>query len=651
MNQMLRLSAAGLVLACLSRVAAADPRADASLAPIQPDLDYHSFANVEQFRVIRFELALRVDFNNKVLLGAVALEIKRLDPRATELVLDTRDLDIRGVSENATNVLGATAKSETTWVSRPFHFDKADPLLGSPLVIELPPSAKKTTEVIRIEYVTSPTSTALQWLTDKQTTGKHQPLMYTLSSPIGARSWIPLQDTPQVRMTFTAHIHTSSNDLLAVMSAKNDPKVKHNGDYTFDMPDAIPSYLLALAVGDLRFKETGPRSGVYAEKPLLSAAAAEFADTETLIRAGEKLFGPYRWDRYDILVLPASFPVGAVGNPRISFISPTLIAGDKSLESTVAGALAHSWAGDLVSNATWRDRWLNEGFAGYLASRIMNEVYGERRESVERVQALRALRDELAGLKSQDQVLAIDLRDRDPSAAFNDVLSEKGRLFLTFLDAKFGRERLDAFLRGYFDHFAFKSIGTDQFLAYLKVNLLDRFPGVVTLDQVNQWVTAPGIPADAVLPMSNAFQPVDEARSIWLSGKLPAKKLDTHDWMAQQWEYFLDNMPATLRKDQLAELDQAFAFTRSGNAELARSWFILVIRNGYQPSFPRLEEYLETIGRRKLILPLYAELMKTPSGAALAKRVYAQARLGYQSQTIAAVDPIVTPAAETQDDE
>jgi len=645
---MLRCCAAGLMLACLSRVAAAAAATD--LAPLQPGLDYHSFANVEQFRVTHLELDLRVDFTNKVLFGAVALEIKRLDPRATDLVLDTRELDVRDVEEKATNVLGATAKSQTTWVSRPFHFDKADSILGSPLVIELAPSSKKTTELIRIDYVTAPTAPALQWLTEKQTAGRHKDFLYTQSEPIGARSWIPLQDTPQVRATYTAHIHTPSN-LLAVMSAKNDPKAKRNGEYTFDMPEAIPSYLIALAVGDLRFTQVGPRTGVYAEKSLLSAAAKEFADTEAMIRVGEKLFGPYRWDRYDVLVVPPSFPIGGMENPRLSFISSTAIAGDKSRVSIIARLLAHSWSGNLVSNATWRDQWLNEGFSDYLASRIMREVYGERREAMERVLALTSLRDNLAELKPRDQVLAIDLRDRDPGAASSDVPYEKGRLFLTFLDAKFGRERFDAFLRGYFDHFAFKSISTEQFIAYLKDNLLDRFPGIVTRDQVMEWVMAPGIPADAVLPSTDTFQPVDDARSVWLAGKLPAKKLETRGWVTAQWLYFLDNMPATLRKEQLADLDGAFGFTRSGNAEVSESWFMLVIRNSYSPSFPRLEEYLKTVGRRKLITPLYQELMKTPAGAAMAKRVYALARSDYHPQTVAAIEPIVNPSSETHDDE
>jgi hypothetical protein len=577
-----------------------------------------------------------------VISGGVGLEFKRLDPRATQLVLDTKDLMINDVSQKATDVLGATAKSQTIWVSRPFHLEKPDPILGSALVIDLPPS-RKTVESIRIDYETSPTASALQWLTPKQTAGRHKAFLYTSSEPIGARTWIPLQDTPRVRVTYKAQIHTAS-DVIAVMSAENDPKVKRTGEYSFVMTQAIPSYLIALAVGDLEFKETGPRTGVYAERSVAKAAAKEFADTESMIAAGEKLFGPYRWTRYDILVMPPSFPVGGMENPRLSFITPTVIAGDKSLVSMIAHELAHSWSGNLVTSATWRDLWLNEGFAEYLQGRIIGALYGEPRASLEAVLDLRSLRGELSELDPLDQVLAIDLRDRDPALAFSRVPYEKGRLFLNYLDAKFGRDRFDAFLRGYFDHFAFKSITTEQFNQYLAENLLDRSPGIVTHEQILAWENASGIPADAVLPGTNALSPVDDARTAWLAGTLQPKKFGL-DWSVPQWLYFLDGMPAVLSAKQLEGLDQAYGLTRSANAEIEHGWLELVVRNNYQPSHARLEEYLKTIGRRKLIVPLYAGLMKTPAGSDFAKRVYAVARPGYHPEAAAAIDAIVTPAA------
>jgi leukotriene-A4 hydrolase len=639
----MRCCLAGLALALAGGLALSAERVD--IGAIDPNFDYHSYANVDQFRVTHLDLDLRVDSLFQGITGRAALELKRVDPRATQLVLDTKDLMILDVTQKATDVLGATAKNQTIWVSRPFHLEKPDPILGSALVIELPPS-KRGTEAIRIDYETLPGSAALQWLTPKQT-ARHKAFLYTNSEPIGARSWIPLQDTPQVRATYKATVHTDPG-VRAVMSAENDPKAKRNGEYTFVMPEAVPSYLIALAVGDLEFQETGPRTGVYAEKSMIKAAAKEFADTESMIQANEKMFGPYRWSRYDVLVMPPSFPEGGMENPRLSFITPTVVVGDKSLVSVIAHELAHSWAGNLVGNATWRDLWLNEGFTDYMESRIMTAVYGEQRSSMEAVLGLKSLRSDLAKLKAADQILAIDLRDRDPDDVFSEIPYEKGRLFLNYLDAKFGREHFDAFLRGYFDHFAFKSITTEQFLSYLQENLLDRFPGIVTRGQVNAWVLGPGLPADAVLPVTTMFEPVDEARAAWLAGRLEPKKLGM-DWIAQQWLYFLNNMPATLPASQLADLDKAFGFSKSPNAEIAHSWFKLVIANDYQPSFPRLEEYLNTVGRRKLIAPLYEALMKTPSGAVVAKRVFAKARPGYHPETVKAIEAIVVPKEETRE--
>jgi aminopeptidase N len=642
---MTRLCALGLLLAG-SAYAAVPP----DLAPIQSGLDYHSFANIEQFRVTRLELDLRVDSDARVLRGVVGLLVKRLDPGATQLILDSRDLTVTEVTEKAQGVLGAMSKTETTWVGRPFHFERKDPILGQALVIELPPS-NKPTEFIRIEYETSPAAPGLQWVAAGETAGRRQPFLFTQSEPLGARSWIPLQDTPQVRVTYTATIHTSS-DVLAVMSANNDPNgtgrpAKRNGEYAFVMPDAVPSYLIALAVGDLAFKATGPRTGVYADKSVIKAAAAEFADAESMIEAAEGLFGPYRWDRFDILVMPPSFPAGGKGNPRLSFVSPTVIAGDKSLVSVIAQELGSSWSGNLVTNATWRDLWLSEGFSDYLESRIMNIVYGEGREMMEQVLRLKTLREDLATLNPKDQCLAIDLRDRDPQEAFSSVPFEKGRLFLTYVDVKFGRERFDAFLRGYFDHFSSKSVTSEQFVNYLQENLLDRFPGAVTRDQVMAWAFGPGIPPDAVLPSSNAFDGVDAARAAYAGGTIAAKKLESRAWVAQQWMYFLDGMPAELSTAQVADLDQTFGFARSSNAEIVQRWLLLAIRHQYQPSFVRLEEYLRTIGRRKLIAPLYREMMKTPAGATQARRVYALARPHYRPAAAAAIDAIVNPPSDS----
>jgi aminopeptidase N len=642
----MRHSLLGVALALASAlVGAAEPRID--LGPIDPEFDYHSYANTDQFKVTHLELDLRVFMSQKSLDGEVALELKRLDPRATQLVLDTKGLLIHGVSAKASDVLGATARSQTTWVSRPFHLEKPDPILGSALVIDLPAS-NKSTEVIKIEYETTENSRALQWLDARQTGGMKKAFLYTQSEAIGARSWIPLQDTPQVRATYRAAIHTD-NDVRAVMSAQFDPKAKKNGEYHFAMPQAVPSYLIALAVGDLHFQETGPRTGVWAEKSMLKAAAKEFADTEAMIAANEKMFGPYRWERYDILVMPPSFPLGGMENPRLSFITPTVIAGDKSLVSVIAHELAHSWAGNLVGNATWRDLWLNEGFTDYMESRIMAAVYGAERANMEQVLGVKSLRANLAELKPADQLLAVDLRNRDPDEVFSDVPYEKGRLFLNFLDAKFGRVRFDEFLRGYFEHFSFKSLTSEQFEKYLKDNLLVRYPGIVTSAEVDQWVHGPGIPAYAVLPSTQMFAVVDAVRAEWLAGRQKAGKFGA-DWVTQQWLHFLNEMPPAVSATQLAELDAGFGFTKSGNAEIEHSWLKLVIAHDYSAGKARLESYLSGIGRVKLILPLYQALMHSDWGSSFAQRVYKQARAGYHPYTVTQIDSVVGAPDDTDPD-
>lgn len=645
---MMRCCAAGLALVLSSGMATADNRIDEGA--IDPGNDYHSYANVEQFRITRMELDLRVWIINgstsKSLDGFVALEIKRLDPNATELVLDTKGLLISEVSQKATDVLGATSKDQSTWVSRPFHMGKSDPILGSPLVIELPPS-KKTTELIKIDYETTENASGLVWLDAKKALGLTKPFLYTRSEGIGARTWIPLQDTPQVRMTYAVRLHTPP-EMKAVMSGENDVKIKGRGEYLFEMSKPEPAWSIALVVGDLKYKETGPRSGVYADKALINTAAKAFADTESMLQADEKMFGTYRWSRYDVVVMPPNYPTIGASDPRVAFVSPTVVAEDDSATAALARLLAHSWAGALVSNAGWRDLWLNEGIAAYMESRTIAALYGAERASTEELTGLKALRAELAALKPADQLLAVDLRGRDPLQGYTAVPYEKGRLFLNFLDAKFGREHFDAFLRGYFDHFAYKTVSTEQFIQYLRETLLDRYPGTVTLAEVDQWVNGPGIPAYAVLPVSNMLQPVDQTRAAFLSGKLQAKQFGA-DWLSEQWIYFFDNLPGPLSAPQMLALDQAHGFTKSSDGAIESSWLGQVIAADYRPAYPRLEEFLSSVGEVKLITPLYVQLMKTDSGATLAKRIYTKARPAYHPDTTAAIDTIVDLPADSSE--
>lgn len=601
--------------------------------------DPHSFANIDAFRTRHIDLTLHVDFDARRLRATADLTLDGLDPRARTVVLDTRDLDVRGA-----------------WLVRegdeplPLEHSLGEPQppLGQALTLELPESANAERITVRVEYETRPEASGLQWLTPEQTAGGAHPFLFTQSQAIHARSWIPLQDTPQVRATYRATVHTPAG-LRAVMSADNSAQAERGEDgktdvYRFDMPQAIPSYLIALGVGRLEFRSVGPRSGVYAEPSVVEAAAREFADLEDMIEACERMFGPYRWGRYDLLILPPSFPFGGMENPRLSFITPTVIAGDRSLVALIAHELAHSWSGNLVTNATWRDLWLNEGFTTYLERRIVEALYGRRRAQMEDALGLQSLQRDLEDLEPRDEVLAIDLTGRDPDDVFSDVPYEKGKLFIQWLESRLGREQLDEFLKGYFDRFAFQSITTEQFLDHLRTYLKSAAPDAVDEAQLRTWIYEPGLPEFAVLPPGDAFTHVDRARADWVEGRIDATQLPAREWTTHEWLHFLDNLPQQVPQERLAELDRAFGLTEVENAEIAHSWLLVAVRNRYEPAYPRLERYLTTIGRRKLIKPLYEALVETSEGAERARRIYERARPGYHPIAASTIDSILQAA-------
>ncbi|WP_334019227.1 M1 family metallopeptidase [Alteromonas sp. S015] len=586
-------------------------------AAIASGVDYHSFANPNEVRVTHLSLNLTANFETKQLVGEVTLDVKRETPNNNTLVLDTRALDIQSVTVNGESV--------------PFEMGETDPDLGTPLTITLPSTANAVT----VAYSTSSEASGVQWLTPAQTAGKKHPFLFTQAQAVHARSFIPLQDSPQVRVTYDATIKTPEA-LLAVMSASNDPTTERDGEYAFTMPQPIPSYLIALAIGDLEFKAMGERTGVYAEPALLESAAKEFEDTEAMLEVTEKTYGPYQWDRYDLLILPPSFPFGGMENPRLSFITPTVIAGDKSLVSLIAHELAHSWSGNTVTNATWRDLWLNEGFTTYLTYRIMEMIYGHDRFKKEAVLGYQDLENDIAALDENDEILAIDLRGRNPDDVFSNIPYEKGALFLREVEQNIGRENFDAFLMQYFKDFAFKSITTDTFIAYLDDTLLKQYPDKLDAERIHTWIFEPGIPQGAPQPESDAFTKIDDTRSAWLSGDVKAAEIETAQWTVHEWLYFLNNMPGSLSETQLAELDSAFSLTSTKNNEIAHSWLMIAVENNYQPAYDRLYSYLVSIGRNKLVKPLYRELSKTPEGKAFAKRAFEEAKSGYHPLTVKA---------------
>ncbi len=576
--------------------------------------DKFTYANYDEVRMTHLDLDLDVDFDRKVLDGTATIDFVKIKGDAKELVLDTKDLTLKSIE----------IREKDEWVPATYALSDPDPMMGTKLTILLLDDADQ----IRIAYETSPTAEGLQWLSPEQTAGKTHPYLFSQGQAINARTMAPVQDTPAVRITYSAKLRTPP-ELVALMSADQDPYTPRDGEYEFDMPQPVPAYLLAFAVGDIDFKPINDHIGVYAEEYILNAATEEFSETPMMEEANERLYGPYLWGRYDLIVLPPSFPFGGMENPRLSFLTPTLVAGDKSLTNVVAHELAHSWSGNLVTNSSWRDAWLNEGFTSYVENRVMEDLYGEDRAVMEQALDMEGLkraiseaeRPELTHLKLPDDLT-------HPDEAFTLVSYIKGANFLFFLEDRFGRDKFDPFLKKYFDTYAFKSVTTEDFIKFLHDELHVDNPDALTRAELDAWVYGPGLPETARKPISNAFEKVSEHQAAWLAGEVTAAEIPTDNWSTHEWLHFINSLPEGLTEAQFAELDSTYSLTGTQNAESAFAWYMQAIKGGYAPADASLDNFLMTVGRGKFIYRLY-QALKDNGREDWGAEIYARARPGY----------------------
>ncbi|MDA1322984.1 MAG: M1 family metallopeptidase [Proteobacteria bacterium] len=633
--------ASALGLSACSTTTGSAALAPPAVAPAPgPDaVDSHTYARPEIARVVDVALDLTANFEAKTLSGTATLDILAV-PGANEIILDIRNLDIQDVRDASGQPLRYVVGDN-------------DAIKGQPLTVYFPAFAPNERRKITVRYSTRPDAAALQWLSPSQTAGGQKPYLFSQGQAILTRTWVPTQDSPGIRQTYSARI-TAPADLTVVMSADHltpngEPAGNGMKTWRFRMDNPIPPYLIAIGVGDIAFAPFDERTGVWTEPSRLRAAAHELEPTAEMVDAAEKLYGRYRWGRYDLLVLPPSFPFGGMENPKLTFATPTIIAGDRSLVSLVAHELAHSWSGNLVTNATWNDFWLNEGFTVYFENRIMESVYGHDRAMQEQVLGWDSLQDTLKSLPAPDTRLHLDLKGRDPDDGMNDIAYEKGALFLRTVERTVGRDRFDAWLRGYFDRNAYRPMTTAMFLDDIRTHLVKGDAALESQLQLDAWVYQPGLPSNAVAPVSNAFKPVDDAAWAFFVGKGPASAVPWKDWNTQQRQRFLGWRPPVgngsgdwLTDAQLADMERTLNLANEGNSELTFAWLQIALAHRYQPAVATAEKFLTSQGRRKFVMPLFQTLWAEGDwGRPIARRIYAEARPLYHPVTSGSVDALV----------
>jgi len=581
--------------------------------------DPHSYAQPDKAVITHLDLDINVDFNSEIIKGKATYKIE--NNNSSEIILDSKFLEIEKVQ----------ADGEDT----EFSLGEFDELLGQSLKITI----SKETKNITVFYKTTNKTEALQWLNPLQTTDKLYPFLYTQGWPILTRTWIPIQDSPQIRITYNATVRVPS-DLMAVMSAENPKKNNEKGEYNFKMQQPIPAYLIALAVGDIEYKAVSKRTGVYAEKSMVDKAYFEFLDMEKMVSTAENLYGEYAWEQYDVIVLPPSFPYGGMENPRLTFVTPTIIAGDKSLISTIAHEAAHSWSGNLVTNATWDDFWLNEGFATYFEMRIMEALYGKDIANMNAFIIKQYLDTELENLKDtpDETKLKLNLKGRNPDDASYRIPYYKGYLFLRTLEETVGREKFDEFLKKYFQKYAFSSMTTEKFVLYLNENLLGK---TVIRFNTDDWIYKAGLPDNLAIIKSDRFDNVEKVLKQFIENNEVIKDA-TKNWTTEEWVHFIYNFPNDIGKEQLSMFDEAFDFTNSTNSYIAMVWYEQSINHNYHGYNvdARIENFLINIGRRWYVRTIY-EAYRRNNKLGVALTIYKKARPNYHSVTANTIDELL----------
>lgn len=566
-------------------------------------IDPHSYYDDSQPKITSFHLKAKIDFEKTKLFCKVVLFFEK-EVTGT-LKLDSRDLIVKSVSSESGIPLNFRIYPKNKVLGNLFEIDFENPLKS-----------------VVVEYEVEKNSTALQWLKPEQTKGKMKPFLFTQCQPHHARSLVPLQDSPSVRITYTAEL-TVPSDLTVVMAAGAsevfEDKDKNEKTFCFKMHQPIPPYLFAFAVGRITSVDLSSRSKIWAEPEIVEKAAYEFEEIENMIMKAETLFGPYEWERYDLLVLPPSFPYGGMENPRLTFLTPTLIAGDRSLVSVVIHELAHSWTGNLVTNLNAQHFWINEGFTVWAERRIIEAIYGVEASVMAYAQGFNALKSaiERFGQDSPYTCLVTNLENIDPDDVFSEIPYEKGSLFLRLLEETVSRTSFDRFIRAYIEKYRFTSIDTKELCSFIEAH----FPNLLEKVSANKWLYSPGIPENCPKVVSSKLEFITNLSSGFKFGTYPTTEEISAMTPSEKLVYF-QGLPRVLTTEQLDFLVTNFNLKEVTNSEILAEYLTIAAGSDYEPSFPQIKSFLSEVGRIKYIRPIYKAMGKNKRTRMMAREIF-----------------------------
>lgn len=585
--------------------------------------DRTSNADLSQGQIKHIDFRIRTDFAARVLDVEATYQLN--GPVTGSFHLDTFKLDVRTAHANGRAL---------QW-----EMGAHDEDLGSRLTL----SGLHNDPAFTLTFRTSPEATALQWTDPAQTAGGKHPFLFSQCQAIHARSVFPCQDTPSVRFTYAAEVEVPRG-LTAVMAAEQLGGQGRGGSliFKFRMPQPIPSYLFAIGVANLEFRALGPRTGIYAEPETIEAAAWEFAENEKRMVQAEKLLGPYLWGRYDLLVLPPSFPFGGMENPRLTFVTPTAIVGTRGQTNLITHELAHAWTGNLITNATWSDFWLNEGWTTYAEMRITEVLEGADFRDLVFVyhlnEILDAMKNRIGMDAPQTRLKRTDDESDDGSGSFS-IPYYKGASFLIECEKAVGRERFDPFIHKYTAKYQFQSLTTEAFLEFFKAELPEVFEKV----DVREWIFGPGMPANWKMPESKLYNDVQDVLKEYGQGKRP-DKARLQNWLSDQVLCFLQGLPPQIPAEDCKYFEDALDLAKRNDNHCYSRFYSICIASGYEAIWPRVEEYAARIGRMLYVLPVIRTIAATEWSRGRARGLVERVRAKHHPVTASTMERMLAAA-------